>query len=255
MFRLFFMRCACGVRRRDGTVHILRAIVTGLDAEKSQIMKSTLSVGRAILIGLLVVNGPVFTLLFGPLFVFVQLEDKGIVGRSYNWVGLVVIVVSFVLAWLWWSVSVPRWRRWAYERVKDIRLLKQRAVAAGLTWRDGHVFGKTEIKSQTTLKREREVEALASLKRALSGTPPLQLRQASVEVDMGANLIHVRFEYDGEPEVEAREFCEMVAAEVISDFVAPWKIDEQHRAAAGPAPLVPLRYVAYTRADGDLVQN
>jgi hypothetical protein len=218
-------------------------------------MKSTLSVGRAILIGLLVVNGPVFTLLFAPVFVFVRLEDKGIVGRSYNWVGLVVIGVSFVLAWLWWSVSVPRWRSWAYERVKDIRLLKQRAVAAGLTWRDGHVFGKTEIKSQTTLKREREVEALASLKRALSGTPPLQLRQASVEIDMDAKLIHVRFEYDGEPQSEPREFCEIAGTEVIADFVAPWKIDEQHRAVAVPAPLLPLRYVAYTRADGDVVQD
>jgi hypothetical protein len=207
-----------------------------------------ISVGRAILIGTLVVNGPVFMLLFGPGFIFVKFEDTGFIGRSYNWVGLVVICVSFVLAWLWWSISVPRWRSWAYEHVKDVRLLKERAVGAGLTWRDGNFFGKTEIKSQATLKREREVEALASLKRALSGAAHSQLRQASVEVDLTAHVIRVRFEYDGEPEPAARENCEIAGSEVIADFLVPWKMEEQHREVRATEALAPLKFIAYTRS-------
>ena len=114
------------------------------------------------------VNLPVLALLFSPGFIFGRLEDKGVISQTYNWVGLVVIGAGFVLAWLWWSISVPRWRRWAYGRVEDIALLKEKAVGTGLIWRDGHFFRKTEIKSAATLKREREVEARASLKRALS---------------------------------------------------------------------------------------
>lgn len=118
----------------------------------------TVSVRRAILTGLLVVNGPVFVLLFGPLAVFSKLIDKHIVDRTYNWVGFVVFLGGFVLAWVWWAISVPRWRVWGYERVENIPLLKRRAVEVGLTWPDGHFFSKTEIKSQAIRMRERELE-------------------------------------------------------------------------------------------------
>jgi len=118
----------------------------------------TLTVSQAIRRGLLVVNGPVFVLLIGPLTLFSLLVKWRYVSRDYNWVGVVVFLGSFVLAWLWWSLSVPRWRVWAYERVGDIRELKKQAVAVGLTWPDGHAFGKTEIKSPAIARREQELE-------------------------------------------------------------------------------------------------
>ncbi|NOX67916.1 MAG: hypothetical protein GXP15_01905 [Gammaproteobacteria bacterium] len=76
----------------------------------------------------------------------------------YSWVGFVVAIFGFFLAWLWWSISVPRWRIWAYANVEDIQALKQRAVDVGLTWPDGHVFGKTEIKTPEMRDREHELD-------------------------------------------------------------------------------------------------
>lgn len=121
-------------------------------------MKTTISVTRAIWVGLIAVNGPVLLIMFGPLLLFGQMVNQGTIARTYNWLGLIVLAVGFVLAWLWWSISVPRWRLWAYERVTDIPLLKVRAVTVGLTWPDGHVFGKTEIKSKSHVQREHELD-------------------------------------------------------------------------------------------------
>lgn len=121
-------------------------------------MNSKMSVSKAIWFGLLVVNGPVMLLLVGPLFAFSYFVDHGIVSSAYNWVGLLVFLGGFVAAWLWWSVSVPKWRLWAYQRVNEIAALKERAVEVGLTWPDNHVFGRTEIKSRTHAMRERELE-------------------------------------------------------------------------------------------------
>jgi hypothetical protein len=119
---------------------------------------TTISVSRAIWTGLFAVNGPVMLLLVGPLYFFGRLVERGAISRSYNWVAVVIFALGFALAWLWWSLAVPRWRVWAYERVQDIPLLKERAVAVGLTWPDGHRFGKTEIKSQSLAHRERELD-------------------------------------------------------------------------------------------------
>jgi MFS family permease len=117
-------------------------------------VSSSISVGRAIAVGLLVVNGPVMAFLLGPLVVFAILIDRAVISRDYNWVGLVVFVGGFIIAWTWWSVSVPRWRVWAYERVSDIPRLKEMAVAVGLTWPDGHLFERTERKSEAVRARE-----------------------------------------------------------------------------------------------------
>ena len=112
----------------------------------------------AIAVGLLFVNTPVLIIMLGPLWVFAAAIENGHIDRSYNWVGLVVFVSGFVFAWLWWSLTVPRWRVWAYERVEDIPALKQSAVEVGLTWPDGHFFSKTEIKSKELSDREREFD-------------------------------------------------------------------------------------------------
>lgn len=118
---------------------------------KGGAMSESVSMEKAIRTGLLVVNAPVMVLLVGP-------------GAAAHYlVGKIPIVVTaaaigFVLAWLWWSVSVPRWRLWAYERVADIPQLKQRAVEVGLTWRDGSLFSRTEIKSADMVARERALD-------------------------------------------------------------------------------------------------
>lgn len=53
----------------------------------------------------------------------------------------------FVLAWAWWSFSVPRWRMWLIKNVDDVLLAYKTSVKNGLMWRPGHIVESTEFKS------------------------------------------------------------------------------------------------------------
>jgi hypothetical protein len=63
------------------------------------------------------------------------------------------------MGWLAWSILVPRWRLWAYEQVDDIEALKREAVAAQLTWPEGHWLERTEIASRQLRHELRQLEA------------------------------------------------------------------------------------------------
>ena len=92
-------------------------------------------------------------------------------------------------------------------------------------------------------------QLLLSLQRALLGAVHSQLRQASIELDPSAQLVRVRFEYDGPPDPAVKESCSGAATEVIADFPAPWDLDVQHRVVPHSERLVGLKYVAYRRAE------
>jgi hypothetical protein len=126
--------------------------------DASKRLKGTVSVDRAVTIGLLWVNGPVFLLMFGPLAAFVVADRAGLVRPQLQWLGAGAFGVGWLLAWLWWSLTVPKWRLWAYERVIDIVELKRAAVAATLIWPDGSIFERTEIKSRAHRQLERMYE-------------------------------------------------------------------------------------------------
>jgi hypothetical protein len=89
-----------------------------------------------------------------------------------------------------------------------------------------------------------------SLNRGLWGEVHPQLRQASIESDETAQVIRIRFEYDGDPSEEVRESCSSAATECIADFPAPWQLDEEHVPRPFPEPLIPLLHVVYLRAEG-----
>ncbi|MCE9522310.1 MAG: hypothetical protein K8S25_07755 [Alphaproteobacteria bacterium] len=124
----------------------------------AQTAKRQVSVGWAITIGLIWVNGPILPHMLGmpavALVLLSPLISDGFAGLAMS----VLFALGFVLAWFWWSVNVSKWRLWAYERVADIQKLKNFAVAVGLTWPDGHVFERTEIKSKADAARERDFE-------------------------------------------------------------------------------------------------
>lgn len=133
----------------------------------SALNQQRISIGYAITIGLVWVNGPVMLLLIGlPLTVYkgiqIVLQVLAVPSHVANAAVPVVILssfaIGFVAAWTWWSITVPKWRLWAYERVDDIPKLKEQAVAVGLTWPDGHVFENTEIKTEEQRRRERELD-------------------------------------------------------------------------------------------------
>ncbi len=90
---------------------------------------------------------------------------------------------------------------------------------------------------------------LLSLQRALLGAVHPQLRAASIEVEASAQVVRVRFEYEGAPAAAALESCSVAASEVLADFPAPWRLEEEHLAVPVPAQLSPLAHVAFLRAE------
>jgi hypothetical protein len=95
-----------------------------------------LSVAKAIAVGLVFVTGGVIaviglTVIVCQVFHFLSLRGSLFLGA--------------VLAWPWWSVTVPRWRHWALSRGVDAKQLQKAGVRAGLVWPRGWIFEKTEI--------------------------------------------------------------------------------------------------------------
>ena len=112
-----------------------------------------ISIRRAIVIGLVWVNGPVIALMFGPVAVSVVLFPAA---SPFAWI--LTFLGGVALAWLYWSLAVPRWRLWAYRRVANVSALKRAAVDVGLVWKDGSIFAKTERKSVEQEALEQEIE-------------------------------------------------------------------------------------------------
>ena len=120
-----------------------------------------ISINRAIVVGTIWVNGPVLPLIAGPAMIVFVLGApyKGepptamLVGTG------VAFVLGFIAAWSWWSYMVPRWRVWAWSRVRNLKGLRVRAVRAGLIWPEGHFFEKTELRSKELRNEIARLEA------------------------------------------------------------------------------------------------
>ena len=121
----------------------------------------TLTVDQAIARGARLVTWPTRGILALPAVILLigRHYFEGASSQELFYRAIVVLfVLCFVCAWLWWSVQVPKWRLWAYQRVNDIAELKRRAIAEQLTWPDGSIFARTEIKSTAHAALERELE-------------------------------------------------------------------------------------------------
>ena len=102
----------------------------------------------AVAIGTLVVNVPVAAILIGVSLFGIQS------GLSVP----LALFFALVLGWAWWSLTIPRWRLWAYQRVASTGALQSWALGAGLVWPKGSFLERTEIKSATHRQREKELE-------------------------------------------------------------------------------------------------
>lgn len=99
-----------------------------------------LTIGCAIRRGWLCVNLPLLLIMFIGLILglFVMMLSLA--------AGCVLLVLSFVGAWLWWSYTIPQWRAWALRNGVDPIELHQRAIEALLEWPKGSIFSRTEIR-------------------------------------------------------------------------------------------------------------
>jgi hypothetical protein len=123
------------------------------------VFTSRVTTDQAISRGVRVVNGPVWLILVASAVVFVLAHDQfhlDVDSGRFGIPTLIFFVGCFVSAWLRRSISVPKWRLWAYEHVQDIQELKCRAVAARLIWPDGSFSSRTE--SAAHAQRERDLE-------------------------------------------------------------------------------------------------
>ena len=75
------------------------------------------------------------------------------------------------------------------------------------------------------------------------------MRQASVEADPISKVVRLKFEYDGAAVGPAHDSCLAAAAEVIADFPAPWRLEEEHVPTPAKSRLEPLGCIAYRRAE------
>jgi hypothetical protein len=145
------------------------------------IVTTKLSVKAAINRGLLLVNGPVVVLMFGIWILGI------VIVKDFSLPLLVAVTafpIGFITAWLWWSITVPKWRLWAMQNVDDLSQLQRQAVAVGLVWPRGHFFEKTEIKSVEHKRQELGIELtyyLRLLSEASTGLP-VGVNQAATEL-------------------------------------------------------------------------
>ncbi len=92
------------------------------------------------------VSGPVLVIMLAPALGALALGLAAGAPFSAFWpVAGMVLIVSWLLAWLAWSILTPRWRLWAYERVDDIDELKRIALADRVLWPEGHIIHRSEL--------------------------------------------------------------------------------------------------------------
>jgi hypothetical protein len=96
---------------------------------------------------------PSMSLMFGTWILTIVLMHRGVIpqyGAAGMWWLVSMFLLGFVLGWMVWSIQVPKWRLWAYARVRDITELKHKAVAAQIIWTADSAFTRTEIMSSET---------------------------------------------------------------------------------------------------------
>ena len=96
----------------------------------------SISVAKAIAVGHLCVTGGVF----------IVIGVTVLVCRAFDLLSFpIAIGVGAMVAWPWWSLTVPKWRRWALKRGADAEQLQKVGVRSGLVWPKACILEKTEI--------------------------------------------------------------------------------------------------------------
>ncbi|MCR9166635.1 hypothetical protein [Phaeodactylibacter xiamenensis] len=128
-------------------------------------MKRYKSIDEVIRIGQIEVNGPVAIIMFGIPIIAILVAPI-IIPKEYVGISTVAgLFLGFILAWLWWSYRIVKWRIWAFENTEksDWQKLKERAINQKLIWNDGSIFEKTEIRSREENQKILEINWLFAI--------------------------------------------------------------------------------------------
>jgi hypothetical protein len=120
------------------------------------------SVEHCLAVGQRSVNWPVFAIMlfcYALPFALFKLDlyphhlDLGstftpIIGSAIGVSAILYIIFGPpLIAWIWWSAKISKWRIWALRTVDDWPSLERRAIEGRLIWPRGSIFEKTELKS------------------------------------------------------------------------------------------------------------
>jgi uncharacterized membrane protein len=112
-------------------------------------------VDKAIAKGQLTVNLPVAVIFISTMAGFLYFQRKLEYPEYFSLIGL---FAGIILSSIFWSLSLTRWKVWAYANVNDIALLKKEAIKAKLTWPDSSIFNRTVIQSKRQMSLLIELE-------------------------------------------------------------------------------------------------
>lgn len=110
-------------------IHFILRVLNSNKKSKS------LSSIKAVIIGHVLINIPILLLTILYFLLFPLLINKGLLT-------FVTQFLLFLFSWLWWSMLVPHWEKWAYANVDDKQKLKRLSIKTGLTWSKDSFFSK-----------------------------------------------------------------------------------------------------------------
>lgn len=112
-------------------------------------MNEEVSVNKAIRRGHIMVNLPSLSVFIGILLVSLYLYNNRLIPVWGMGIGF---IIGFIASWAIWSFMITRWRIWAFNNVRNVHELKERAIEDKLIWSDGSIFEKTEIRSKEDIE-------------------------------------------------------------------------------------------------------
>jgi hypothetical protein len=120
-------------------------------------MDGNITVENAIKKGKWLIDYPAKTILFTSIIIGIILQSQNIVT---GWIIIpITYILPFFLACFYWSVTITKWRIWAFKNVRNVHELKKRAVQERLIGPDNSIYEKFEIKNR---KDQDEWELLKS---------------------------------------------------------------------------------------------
>ena len=77
---------------------------------------------------------------------------------------IIVTILGFVFAWMYWSYMITKWRLWAFEVVRNVHTLQHEGERHKLIWPRHHFFEKTEFRNSRQRKKWKSLEKKFTIK-------------------------------------------------------------------------------------------
>jgi len=123
-------------------------------------MKEYKTIGYVLRKGQIYVNVSVTLIMIVIWLLTVYLSYRVVPERYSTETMFIGLVSGFISGWLFWSLSIPKWRIWAFQNTKktDWPELQIRAINEKLILKKDSIFNKTEIRTKIQNKKIQKIE-------------------------------------------------------------------------------------------------